>query len=131
MTATPNESIEPNSRCACPLGAKPGFEHAFYAWVFVSAALAHSNRYPKSNMAGAYEFAGRLLVPPEPLREAFQAAIQSTKPPATPTGWLPTKPRSTTSPRSAPKFGVSVEVFDAQRVRHGLTRIRPEKTPAK
>ena len=25
----------------------------------------------------AYEFAGRLLVPPEPLREAFQAAIQS------------------------------------------------------
>ncbi|MFI5224572.1 MAG: ImmA/IrrE family metallo-endopeptidase, partial [Nitrospirales bacterium] len=25
----------------------------------------------------AYEFAGRLLVPPEPLREAFQTAIQS------------------------------------------------------
>lgn len=25
----------------------------------------------------AYEFAGRLLAPPEPLREAFQAAIQS------------------------------------------------------
>ena len=59
----------------------------------------------------AYEFAGRLLVPP--------------------TGWLPMKPRSTTSPRIAPKFGVPVEVFDAQRVCHGLARMRPEKTPAK
>jgi hypothetical protein len=48
--------------------------------------------------------------------------------------WLPMKPRSTTSPYAPPKFakfGVTVEVFAALRVRHGLARMRPEKTPGK
>ena len=46
----------------------------------------------------AYEFAGRLLVPPDALREAFKSPSNPRKRPAIPTGWLPTKPRSITSP---------------------------------
>jgi hypothetical protein len=38
----------------------------------------------------AYEFAGRLFVPPGALREAFQAAIQSAQA-ACCSNWLPTK----------------------------------------
>jgi hypothetical protein len=60
----------------------------------------------------AYEFAGRLLVPPEPLREAFQAAIQSAQA-AGYSNWLAADEAALDyiSTRIAPKFGVSMEVI--------------------
>ena len=65
----------------------------------------------------AYEFAGRLLVPPEPLREAFQAAIQSAQA-AGYSDWLAADEAALDyiATRIAPKFGVSVEVI-AKRLR--------------
>jgi len=60
----------------------------------------------------AYEFAGRLLVPPERLREAFQAAIQSAQE-AGYTDWLAADEAALDyiATRIAPNFGVSVEVI--------------------
>ena len=65
----------------------------------------------------AYEFAGRLLVPPEPLREAFQAAIQSAQA-AGYSDWLAADEAALDyiATRIAPKFGVSSEVI-AKRLR--------------
>jgi len=57
----------------------------------------------------AYEFAGRLLVPPEPLREAFQAAIQSAQA-AGYSDWLAADEAALDyiATRIAPKFVVPV-----------------------
>jgi hypothetical protein len=65
----------------------------------------------------AYEFAGRLLVPLEPLREAFQAAIQSAQV-AGYSDWLAAGEAALDyiATRIAPKFGVSAEVI-AKRLR--------------
>jgi hypothetical protein len=65
----------------------------------------------------AYEFAGRLLVPPSPLREAFQAAIQSAQA-AGYADWLAADEAALDyiATRIAPKFGVSAEVL-ARRLR--------------
>lgn len=65
----------------------------------------------------AYEFAGRLLVSSEPLREAFQAAIQSAQA-AGYSDWLAADEAALDyiATRIAPKFGVSVEVI-AKRLR--------------
>ena len=65
----------------------------------------------------AYEFAGRLLVPPKPLHEAFQAAIQSAQA-AGYTDWLAADEAALDyiATRIAPKFGVSTEVI-AKRLR--------------
>lgn len=65
----------------------------------------------------AYEFAGRLLVPPEPLREAFQITIQSAQA-AGYSDWLAADEAALDyiATRIAPKFGVSVEVV-AKRLR--------------
>jgi Zn-dependent peptidase ImmA (M78 family) len=65
----------------------------------------------------AYEFAGRLLVPPEPLREAFQAATQSAQA-AGYADWLAADEAALDyiATRLAPKFGVSAEVI-AKRLR--------------
>jgi hypothetical protein len=67
----------------------------------------------------AYEFAGRLLVPPEPLRESFQAAIQSAQV-AGYADWLAADEAALDyiASRIAPKFGVSMEVI-AKRLRTG------------
>ena len=56
----------------------------------------------------AYEFAGRLLVPPKPLCEAFQAAIQSAQA-AGYSDWLAADEAALDyiATRTAPKFGVS------------------------
>ncbi|MBI4657694.1 MAG: hypothetical protein HY735_02390 [Verrucomicrobia bacterium] len=56
----------------------------------------------------AYELAGRLLVPPEPLRETFQAAIQSAQA-AGYSDWLAADEAALDyiATRIAPKFGVS------------------------
>ena len=68
----------------------------------------------------AYEFAGRLLVPPDALREAFQAAIKSAEA-AGYTDWLAADETAADyiATRIAPQFGVSVEVISK--------RIRVEK----
>jgi hypothetical protein len=60
----------------------------------------------------AYEFAGRLLVPPEPLRDAFQAAIQSAQA-AGYSDWLAADEAALDyiATRIAPKFGVSADVI--------------------
>lgn len=65
----------------------------------------------------AYEFAGRLLVPPAPLREAFQTAIQTAQA-AGYTDWLAADEAALDyiATRIAPKFGVSSEVI-AKRLR--------------
>jgi hypothetical protein len=65
----------------------------------------------------AYEFAGRLLVPPDPLCEAFQAAIQSAQA-AGYSDWLAADEAALDyiATRIAPKFGVSSEVI-AKRLR--------------
>lgn len=65
----------------------------------------------------AYEFAGRLLVPPEPLRETFQAAIQSAQA-AGYSDWLAADEAALDyiATRIAPRFGVSAEVI-AKRLR--------------
>jgi Zn-dependent peptidase ImmA (M78 family) len=65
----------------------------------------------------AYEFAGRLLEPPTPLREAFQAAIHSAQA-AGYSDWLAADEAALDyiATRIAPKFGVSVEVI-AKRLR--------------
>jgi hypothetical protein len=65
----------------------------------------------------AYEFAGRLLVPPEPLRESFQTAIQSAQA-AGYSDWLAADEAALDyiGTRVAPKFGVSAEVI-AKRLR--------------
>lgn len=65
----------------------------------------------------AYEFAGRLLVPPAPLREAFQAAVQSAQA-AGYADWLAADEAALDyiATRIAPKFGVSAEVI-ARRLR--------------
>jgi uncharacterized protein DUF955 len=65
----------------------------------------------------AYEFAGRLLVPPDALREAFQAAIQSAQA-AGYSDWLAADEAALDyiATRIAPRFGVSVEVV-AKRLR--------------
>lgn len=65
----------------------------------------------------ACEFAGRLLVPPEPLREAFQAAIQSAQA-AGYSDWLAADEAALDyiATRIAPMFGVSTEVI-AKRLR--------------
>jgi len=65
----------------------------------------------------AYEFAGRLLVAPEPLREAFQAAIKSAQA-AGYSDWLAADEAALDyiATRIAPKFGVSAEVI-AKRLR--------------
>ena len=59
----------------------------------------------------AYEFAGRLLVPPESLREAFQTAVQTAEA-AGYTNWLAADEAALDyiATRIAPKFGVSAEV---------------------
>jgi len=74
----------------------------------------------------AYEFAGRLLVPPEPLREAFQASIQSAQA-AGYADWLAADEAALDyiATRIAPKFGVSAEVI-AKRVR--VERLWPPTT---
>ncbi len=65
----------------------------------------------------AYEFAGRLLVPPAPLREAFQTAIQTAQA-AGYADWLAADEAALDyiATRIAPKFGVSAEVI-AKRLR--------------
>jgi Zn-dependent peptidase ImmA (M78 family) len=65
----------------------------------------------------AYEFAGRLLVSPDALREAFQAAIQTAQA-AGYSDWLAADEAELDymATRIAPKFGVSVEVI-AKRLR--------------
>jgi hypothetical protein len=65
----------------------------------------------------AYEFAGRLLVPPGPLREAFKTAIQSAQT-AGYSDWMAADEAALDyiSTRIAPKFGVSGEVI-AKRLR--------------
>ena len=65
----------------------------------------------------AYEFAGRLLVPPDALREAFQAAIDSAQA-AGYSDWLAADEAALDyiATRIAPKFGVSAEVI-AKRLR--------------
>lgn len=65
----------------------------------------------------AYEFAGRLLVPPGPLREAFQTAIETAEV-AGYADWLAADEAALDyiATRIAPKFGVSAEVT-AKRLR--------------
>lgn len=65
----------------------------------------------------AYEFAGRLLVPPEPLREAFQSAIESAQA-AGYSDWLAADEAAIDyiATRVASKFGVSADVI-ARRLR--------------
>src|SRR5204862_5538896 len=65
----------------------------------------------------AYEFAGRLLVPPEPLRQAFQAAIKTAQT-AGYADWLAADEAALDyiATRIAPKIGVSAEVI-AKRLR--------------
>jgi hypothetical protein len=65
----------------------------------------------------AYEFAGRLLVPPEPLRESFQTSVQTAEA-AGYTNWLAAGEAALDyiATRIAPKFGVSAEVI-AKRLR--------------
>ena len=65
----------------------------------------------------AYEFAGRLLVPPNELREAFQAAIRSAQAVGY-SDWLAADEAALDyiATRVAPKFGVSAEVI-AKRLR--------------
>lgn len=65
----------------------------------------------------AYEFAGRLLVPPEPLREAFQSAIESAQA-AGYSDWLAADEAAIDyiATRVASKFGVSADVI-ARRMR--------------
>ena len=65
----------------------------------------------------AYEFAGRLLVPPEALRGQFDTAIQTAQA-AGYGNWLAADEAALDyiATRIAPKFGVSVEVL-ARRVR--------------
>jgi len=65
----------------------------------------------------AYEFAGRLLVPPEPLRQAFQNAVQTAEA-AGYADWLAADETALDyiATRIAPKFGVSAEVI-AKRLR--------------
>ena len=65
----------------------------------------------------AYEFAGRLLVPPELLRAAFQTAIQTAQA-AGYSDWLAADEAALDyiATRIAPKFGVSTEVI-AKRLR--------------
>jgi hypothetical protein len=65
----------------------------------------------------AYEFAGRLLVPPEPLGEVFQTAIQTAQA-AGYSDWLAADEAALDyiATRIAPKFGVSTEVI-AKRLR--------------
>ena len=60
----------------------------------------------------AYEFAGRLLVPPKPLHEAFQAAIQSAQA-AGYSDWLAADEAALDymATRIAPEFGVSAEAI--------------------
>src|SRR5262249_22797434 len=60
----------------------------------------------------ACEFAGLLLVPPDPLREALQAAIQSAQA-AGYSDWLAAHEAALDyiATRIAPKFGVSMEVI--------------------
>jgi hypothetical protein len=60
----------------------------------------------------AYEFAGRLLVPPEPLREAFQTAIQTAQAVGY-ADWLAADEAGLDyiATRIAPRFGVSAEVI--------------------
>jgi Zn-dependent peptidase ImmA (M78 family) len=65
----------------------------------------------------AYEFAGRLLVPPSPLREALQSAIKTAEA-AGFSDWLAADETALDyiATRIAPKFGVSTEVI-AKRLR--------------
>jgi hypothetical protein len=65
----------------------------------------------------AYEFAGRLLVPPEPLRERFEWAIQTGRD-AGYSDWLAADEAALDyiATRIAPKFDVSAEVI-AKRLR--------------
>ena len=65
----------------------------------------------------AYEFAGRLLVPPNELREHFQTAIQTAET-AGYSDWLAADEAALDyiATRISPKFGVSVEVI-AKRLR--------------
>jgi hypothetical protein len=65
----------------------------------------------------AYEFAGRLLVPPDALREAFQTAIQTAEA-AGYSDWMAADEAALDyiATRVAPKFGVSAEVA-AKRLR--------------
>ncbi len=65
----------------------------------------------------AYEFAGRLLVPPDALRGAFQTAVQTAQA-AGYTDWLAADEAAADyiATRIAPKFGVSAEVI-AKRLR--------------
>jgi hypothetical protein len=65
----------------------------------------------------AYEFAGRLLVPPEPLHQAFRAAVQTSQA-AGYTDWLAADEAALDyiATRIASKFGVSTEVI-AKRLR--------------
>ena len=73
----------------------------------------------------AYEFAGRLLVPPDALREAFQAAVQSAQA-AGYSDWLVADEAALDylASRIAPKFGVSADVV-AKRLR--VERLWPPK----
>jgi len=65
----------------------------------------------------AYEFAGRLLVPPDALREAFQTAVQTAQD-AGYSDWLAADEVGLDyiATRISPKFGVSAEVI-AKRLR--------------
>ena len=65
----------------------------------------------------AYEFAGRLLVPPDALREAFQTAVQTAQA-AGYSDWLAADEAAADyiATRIAPKFGVSADVI-AKRLR--------------
>ncbi len=75
----------------------------------------------------AYEFAGRLLVPPERLREFFQTAVQTAQA-AGYTDWLAADETALDyiATRIAPKFGVSAEVT-AKRLR--IEKLWPPTKP--
>ena len=88
---------------------------------FMSPRLEYRLRFSVAHEIGdlipAYEFAGRLLVPPDALREAFQTAVQTAQA-AGYSDWLAADEAALDyiATRIAPKFGVSVEVI-AKRLR--------------
>ena len=117
-------------RCAeGPTEISPGLERRDYP-----GKMSHTINLPlllergegrrEESSCNAYEFAGRLLVPPEPLRETFQAAIQSAQA-AGYSDWLAADEAALDyiATRIAPKFGVSAEAI-AKRLRRRAKRGR-------
>ena len=93
-----------------------GLQHATAAEWFDYISAIPEVEYGRVE-SQAYEFAGRLVVPPEPLREAFQAATQSAQA-AGYSDWLAADEAALDDidKRIGPKFGVSAKVI-AKRLR--------------